>query len=166
MEREKQWNECLATCLPPSRRHFVVPPTYRLLRSSLRKIKITFGSVRHYWSYSLRLVIQQHPAVDTHYISAYTVLSLHTEIPCRPWNVSKSNHKRTVIRQVITGVINSLFLLAVLWYGRAGEPCALWRIQAAAAAAAAADKVFIIIAGNPSGYSLARDLLPPNQGFN
>lgn len=30
----------------------------------------------------------------------------------------------------------------------------------------AADKVFIIIAGNPSGNSLARDLLPLNQGFN
>lgn len=36
----------------------------------------------------------------------------------------------------------------------------------ARAAATAADKVFIIIAGNPSGNSLARDLLPPNQGFN
>lgn len=29
-----------------------------------------------------------------------------------------------------------------------------------------AGKVFIIIAGNPSGNSLARDLLPLNQGFN
>lgn len=110
-----------------------------------------------------RPVIQQHPAVDTHYISVYTVLSRHTG--CRkplhkPRNVSKSNHKRTVIRQVITGVINSLFLLAVLWYGRAASS-ALYGTQAAAA-----DKVFIIITGNPSGNSLARDLLPPNQGFN
>ena len=110
-------------------------------------------------------VIQQHPAVDTHYISAYTVLSLRTgnrKPLYRPRNVSKSNHKRTVIRQVITGIINSLFLLAVLWYGRAASS-ALYGTQAAAAAA---DKVFIIIAGNPSGNSLARDLLPPNQGFN
>lgn len=149
-------------------RHFVVHWTYRLLRTSLRKIKIIFGSVLHYWSYSsipYRRVIQQHPAVDTHYISVYTVLSLHTgyrESLYRPRNVSKSNHKRTIIRQVITGVINSLFLLAVLWYGRAASS-ALYGTQAAAAAA---DKVFIIIAGNPSGNSLARDLLPPNQGFN
>lgn len=34
------------------------------------------------------------------------------------------------------------------------------------AAATAADKVFIIIAGNPSGNSPGRDLLPLNQGFN
>lgn len=110
-----------------------------------------------------RPVIQQHPAVDTHYISVYTVLSRHTGYrkPLhKPRNVSKSNHKRTVIRQVITGVINSLFLLAVLWYGRAASS-ALYGTQAAAA-----DKVFIIITGNPSGNSLARDLLPPNQGFN
>lgn len=73
-------------------------------------------------------------------------------------NASKSNHKRTVIRQVITGVINSLFLRAALWYVR--------RFYGAQAAATAADKVFIIIAGNPSGNSLGRDLLPPNQGFN
>lgn len=34
-------------------RHFVVPWTYRSLRTSVRKIKISFGSVLHYWSYSL-----------------------------------------------------------------------------------------------------------------
>lgn len=39
-------------------------------------------------------------------------------------------------------------------------------LYGAQAAATAADKVFIIIAGNPSGNSLARDLLPLNQGFN
>ena len=33
--------------------HFVVPWTYRLLRSSPRKIKMISGSVLHYWSYSL-----------------------------------------------------------------------------------------------------------------
>lgn len=110
-------------------------------------------------------VIQQHPAVDTHYISVYAVLSPHSGHGgslCTPWNVSKCNHKRTVIRQVITGVINSLFLLAVLWYARP----ALSVLYGSQAAAAVEDKVFIIIAGNPSGNSLARDLLPPNQGFN
>lgn len=34
-------------------RHFVVPWTYRLLRTSLRKIRMIFGSVLPYWSYSL-----------------------------------------------------------------------------------------------------------------
>lgn len=39
-------------------------------------------------------------------------------------------------------------------------------LYGAQAVATAADKVFIIIAGNPSGNRLARDLLPLNQGFN
>lgn len=40
------------------------------------------------------------------------------------------------------------------------------RFMAHKAAATAANKLVIIIAGNPSGNSLARDLLPSNQGFN
>lgn len=147
---------CLYSC-----GHFVAHSTYRLLRTSVRKIKISSGSVLHYWSYSLhpssgRLFSSSPLWVRTTFQSckANKKLGAGKSYSVDLENVSKSNHKRTVIRQVITGVINSLFLRAALWYVR--------RFYGAQAA----DKVFIIIAGNPSGNSLGRDLLPPNQGFN
>lgn len=53
-KREKNCENCIwqHVCIL-FQRHFVVPWTYRLLRTSLRKIRMIFGSVLPYWSYSL-----------------------------------------------------------------------------------------------------------------
>lgn len=86
---------------------------YRLLRSSPSegKIKRTSGSVRPCWSDSVHPLQARYSAAPrcgyTHtHTPHFSVCSVKLHILATensPWNVSKCNHKPTVIRQVITG---------------------------------------------------------------